>query len=239
MFSVYPCLPLPAAVFLQKTAGSQAIAEPAGTGDAGRFPGLDGQQQRHDANLAICRNGRSDDGFITDATWASVSVTNRNAYAWDREVFNDLPRNDWSYPYTVVFTLTSCSKAPQNTATAAQYGEMCRARPPFSAATPIMRWRRSFVSPTMPGPPNTDPGLVLRPSSGLNARSVRSTVLQSYRQMISDFTLAAAALPIDVAAKTRPGKSAAFAMLARTYLVMADYAKAYAYADSCLKLMVS
>jgi tetratricopeptide (TPR) repeat protein len=83
---------------------------------------------------------------------------------------------------------------------------------------------------------NTDAGLVLRASSDLNAKSVRFTVSQSYRQIISDLTLAAAALPVDVVAKTRPGKAAAFAMLARAYLVMGDYTNAYTYADSCLRL---
>jgi hypothetical protein len=178
----------------------------------------------------------SDDGFITDATWASVSVTNRNAYSWDREVFNELPRNDWSYPYTVVFYANLVLEGTAKYGDGSAVWRNVQGQAAFFRSYAYYALAQEFCKPYDEQASGTDPGLVLRASSDLNARSVRSTVAQSYRQMISDFTLAAAALPVDVAAKTRPGKSAAFAMLARTYLVMADYAKSFAYADSCLKL---
>jgi len=178
----------------------------------------------------------ADDGFITDATWASVSVTNRNAYTWEREVFNDLPRNDWSYPYTVVFYANIALEGT------AKYGDGSAAwlnvqgQAAFFRGYAYYALAQEFCKAYDAQTAGTDAGLVLRASSDLNAKSVRSTVAQTYQQMVSAFTRAAAALPVDVAAKTRPGKAAAFAMLARTYLVMADYLKAYAYADSCLKL---
>lgn len=31
----------------------------------------------------------ADEGFVTDATWQAAALTARNAYIWDRNVFND------------------------------------------------------------------------------------------------------------------------------------------------------
>jgi len=178
----------------------------------------------------------ADDGFITNATWASVSVTNRNAYTWDREVFNDLPRNDWSYPYTVVFYANLVLEGTAKYGDGSPAWRNVQGQAAFFRGYAYYALAQEFCKTYDVQTAGTDAGLVLRASSDLNAKSARSTVAQTYHQVLSDLTLAAAALPVEVVAKTRPGKAAAFAMLARTYLVMADYLKAYAYADSCLKL---
>jgi tetratricopeptide (TPR) repeat protein len=64
---------------------------------------------------------------------------------------------------------------------------------------------------------------------------VRSTVKETYDQIISDLKTAAELLPDKVLFPTRPNKAAAYGALARTYLSMRDYANAAQYADSCLK----
>jgi tetratricopeptide (TPR) repeat protein len=178
----------------------------------------------------------ADDGFITDATWASVSVTNRNAYTWERDVFNDLPRNDWSFPYTVVFYANIVLEGTAKYGDGSAAWRNVQGQAAFFRAYAYYALAQEFCKAYDPRTAGTDAGLVLRASSDLNAKSVRSTVAQTYQQLLSDLTLAAAALPVTVAAKTRPGKAAAFAMLARTFLVTGDYTKAYTYADSCLRL---
>ncbi|QEC74672.1 RagB/SusD family nutrient uptake outer membrane protein [Mucilaginibacter ginsenosidivorax] len=178
----------------------------------------------------------ADDGFITDITWASVSVTNRNAYTWEKEVFNDLPRNDWSLPYTAVFYANLALDG------SAKYGDNgdtwrnVRGQAAFYRGYSYYQLAQEFCKPYDPATAATDAGLVLRASADLNIKSVRSTVSATYQQILHDLTFAAANLPIDVAAKTRPGKQAAYAMLARTYLVTGDYEKANTYADSSIRL---
>lgn len=76
---------------------------------------------------------------------------------------------------------------------------------------------------------NTQPGLplVLTPSTSIeeaNAQVPRSTVAQTYAQVIDDLTQAAALLPDDNG--TRADKYSALAFLARVYLQQSDYAKA-------------
>lgn len=178
----------------------------------------------------------ADDGFITDATWASVSVTGRNAYTWNREVFNDLPRNDWSYPYTAVFYCNLVLEGTEKYGDGSAQWRDIRGQAAFFRGYAWYWLAQEFCKPYDPATAATDAGLVLRASSDLNAKSVRSTVEQTYRQMIADLSLAAVSLPVSVAVKTRPGKVAAFAMLARVYLLTGNYAKVYAYADSCLKI---
>jgi hypothetical protein len=81
-----------------------------------------------------------------------------------------------------------------------------------------------------------DPGIVLRLTSNINQRSTRSTVEQTYLQIINDFKEAIQLLPVSVPFPTRPNKAAAFGALARAYLSMRDYVHAGRYADSCLSL---
>jgi len=82
----------------------------------------------------------------------------------------------------------------------------------------------------------TDPGIVLRLSSDVKQKSVRSSVQQSYDQIIGDLRSAVALLPVTQVSPSRPSKAAAYGMLARVYLTAGDYAKAGLYADSSLQL---
>jgi hypothetical protein len=178
----------------------------------------------------------ADDGFITDATWASVSVTNRNAYIWNRDVFNDLPRNDWSYSYAVVFYANIVLEGTSKYGDGSQGWKNVLGQAAFFRGYAYYALAQEFCKSFDRATSGSDPGLVLRASSDLNAKSIRATVAQTYQQIVNDLTLAAAVLPVDVAAKTRPGRAAAFAMLSRTYLLMNNYDKAYIYADSALLL---
>jgi starch-binding outer membrane protein, SusD/RagB family len=79
------------------------------------------------------------------------------------------------------------------------------------------------------------PGIVLRLTAAVETPSVRSTVQQTYDQIINDLKEAAELLPLNVTYPTRPCKTAAYAALARTYLAMRDYVNAEKYADLALQ----
>jgi hypothetical protein len=82
----------------------------------------------------------------------------------------------------------------------------------------------------------SDLGLPLRLTADFNPPSLRSTVEQTYTQILNDFKIAARLLPVNVISPSRPGKAAAYGALARTYLSMRDYVNAGKYADSCLQI---
>lgn len=178
----------------------------------------------------------SDEALVSTAGWTSTSLTERNAYLWERNVFNDLPRNDWSLPYSAIFyanvVLEGVSRYGQNTA---EWNQI-KAQAAFFRGYAYYQLSQQFCKPYDPGTAGADPGLVLRGSSDLNERSVRSTVAQTYDRIIGDLRTALPFLPLTALVKTRPNKAAAYAMLARTYLSMGSYDQAGAYADSSLRL---
>lgn len=82
-----------------------------------------------------------------------------------------------------------------------------------------------------------DLGIVIRENSDVNTKSHRSTLGETYDQILSDYKSAALLLPENKPQyPTRPYKASTYAALARTYLVMKEYSQAKLYADSCLAL---
>src|SRR5690606_20298202 len=79
-------------------------------------------------------------------------------------------------------------------------------------------------------------GIPLRLPSDFNDKSVRSSVHETYERIILDLQQAVRLLPDQEDFATRPTKAAAWAMLARTRMLMAEYEKGLAYADSALSL---
>ncbi|WP_346318083.1 RagB/SusD family nutrient uptake outer membrane protein [Chitinophaga sp. YIM B06452] len=78
--------------------------------------------------------------------------------------------------------------------------------------------------------------LILHPDATQQPR--RNTVKEVYDQILTDLQLAVntPSLPDFGGDVIHPGKAAAYAMLARTYLLMSDYEKALAAADGALKI---
>src|SRR5690606_19093687 len=85
---------------------------------------------------------------------------------------------------------------------------------------------------------NSKLGIVLRLSSDVNIISKRSTLEQTYQQIIADYKEAVRLIGDNPTPlyPTRPTKAAAYGGLARTFLAMREYDLAGIYADSCLQL---
>ncbi|MNE23822.1 SusD family protein [compost metagenome] len=79
-------------------------------------------------------------------------------------------------------------------------------------------------------------GIPFRLKADMNEKSERSTLEQTYQQILSDLKDAALLLPQTDSYKTRPVKAAALGLLARVYLSMSDYENALKVADVALKL---
>lgn len=92
-----------------------------------------------------------------------------------------------------------------------------------------------YAPPYEPEGNNDQDGLPLRLTSDLDKMSSRSSVKDTYEQIIADLTTALALLPERVEFATRPSKPAAAAALARTYLAIEDYDQALRYAEMALE----
>lgn len=77
-------------------------------------------------------------------------------------------------------------------------------------------------------------GLPLRLDTDFNKISVRATLAETFKQIISDIDIAIRLLPVESINVVRPSRPAAYGVKARALLYMRDYPSALSYADSCL-----
>ncbi|SFH33323.1 RagB/SusD family nutrient uptake outer membrane protein [Pedobacter insulae] len=79
-------------------------------------------------------------------------------------------------------------------------------------------------------------GLPLRLDPDMNVPSVRSTLKQTYEQIISDLQAASNLLPATQISVIRPSKVTALGFLSRVYLYMGEYEKALQYGNEALSI---
>jgi starch-binding outer membrane protein, SusD/RagB family len=182
----------------------------------------------------------ADNLYLHSTDWQALSSrTVQQAYIWERDVFNDNDRNDWTLPYNVIFIANlvlegtdKLSPAPGEEAlwnTVRGSGFFHRAHAQY--------WLLQVFAPAYdPATATQSPGIVLRRAADINAPSSRATLEESYRQVLQDLEEAAALLPDLPAYKTHPSRAAALALLARVHLQMGQYEKSLTYAQQALQL---
>lgn len=176
----------------------------------------------------------SDDYYVSFDDWQSAPVTQRQLYIWDAKT---PPGGDWEKGYSeVVYTnlvLDNVSKVSGGTI--ADYNAL-KGAALFFRSYAFYNLAQEF-SPALNDDTKSLPlGICLRLSSDISQKSVRSTVQQTFDQIINDLKTAVNLLPVKTLFKTRPGKAAAYALLARTFLYTRDYDHALLYADSSLQI---
>ena len=183
----------------------------------------------------------SDNGWVDNATWQALPfLTYKNIYIWDKNVFSDIDRNDWSIPYNRILYANICLEGVnQITPTTYTLSDWQNVK---GAALFYRSWcfwnlAQEFAKLYDPATAASDPGIVLKLSSDLNSQDTRSSVQETYSQMIADAKESLLLLPASSPVyKTRPSKAAAYGLLSRIYLSMRKYPEAGLYADSCLQL---
>jgi tetratricopeptide (TPR) repeat protein len=180
-----------------------------------------------------------DDYYITTADWQSRPSSEKNGYIWEADVFNDNPNNSWSLPYTIVYNsnvVLDQVKSLGDKAGAQAEINNARGQALFFRSFAFYSLLQVFAKPWSVDSAHLHWGIPLRLDADLNKPTQRASVKESYEQVLVDAKEAAALLPSFPLFKTRPSKTAAYALLARTYLSMSDYDNAYRYADSALQL---
>lgn len=187
----------------------------------------------------------SDGHYTTDALFtSSFTPDEQNAYTWSH-----------TQPYTSVMDWTSTQYGADGTWVRVYYANLVLDGMPGAVGTGstfdyndvkgealFYRAKNFYDITQIYAPPydsstaSTDLGIPLRLTSDISVASIRSSVKDSYNQIISDLTMAAGLLPVTPEYKTRPSKPACYALLARLYLSVGDYPDAGRYADSCLSL---
>ncbi|PPK99508.1 SusD family protein [Parapedobacter indicus] len=178
----------------------------------------------------------TDDYYLEDAIWASLTVQYKEYYGWEKVPVNVL---HWRSTYNKVThfnTVIDLIDEVSYDNSSIERDQLLGAAVFFRAYAFYML-TQVFTKPYDPIKAETQPGVVLRLTADVNAESTRSTLEDTYGQIIKDLNTAVALLSLDKQRyPTRPTKQAAYGMLARLYLSMGNYEQAGLYADSCLKM---
>jgi hypothetical protein len=181
----------------------------------------------------------TDDVYLTDADLNTRTENERNMYIWARNNVFTADLNEWFYYYRAIYRANAVIESQQviqrdagnstiwdNVSGQAYY---YRAKNHLKG---LYLWGNAYDDQTS----GTDLGIPLKLATDFNIASVRATVSDGYRQVISDLKKAVYMLPVRAVHVMRPSRPAAYGLLARTYWSMRKYDQALLYADSALIL---
>jgi tetratricopeptide (TPR) repeat protein len=183
----------------------------------------------------------SDDNYITDASFGSVTVPMyANSYIWSKDIYAGNPNVlDWNNRYQQIFYSNIVLEGLSKLGAAQQADPQWSAEKGsalFFRGFALYEVAQSFCKPYVQATATSDLGVPVRTSSDINKKSIRGTVAQTYAQVVADLKASIGLLPATVPVKTRPDQAAAYGMLARVYLSMSDYPDAQQAADDALKM---
>lgn len=189
------------------------------------------------------------DFYITDDQYNNLltSITEKANYIWAPDIYgNNTTSIEWNLPYERIFytniILEGMDKIiPANSNEQVNWNQV-KGSALFFRAYNHYSIANLFCKAYDGTSANTDLGIPLKLESDINIPSVRSTVQETYDQILKDLKEGASLIEVEkpsnsnIQSKTRPNKAAAFAMIARVYLAMSKYDSARVYADKSLQL---
>ncbi len=181
-----------------------------------------------------------DDVYLPgDVTWENnLSVINAAAYVWAESFFaSDEEDQQWAAQYKQIYwsNLVVDGVLSSEGGTDAQKRAVWASALVFRAdnyLNLVNMYARQYDAATA----DREPGVPLQLSTSFINSLPRATVAQVYKQVLDDLNQALPYLADRPDYVSNPSKMGAYGILARTYLNMRDFDKAYAYADSALSL---
>lgn len=184
----------------------------------------------------------SGDFTITDADLASLSSDfHRRMYRWDdNSLFEEgSASNNWGRYYSIIYScntvldaLEKISRTPSN---GIKYDQI-KGRALFLRAQKLFQASLIWCNVYDSGTASQQLGMPIRLDTDFNKVSVRSSLEETYRQILSDAESSIDLLPENVAHPVEPGRCANYTLLARIHLYMGNYEKSFLYADSALSI---
>lgn len=182
------------------------------------------------------------DFYISFASWSSLfTKQEKSAYVWapTERFYEGELSSGWEQGYKRILTanliLEGIEKIKPSPAERQVWNNV-KGSALFFRSFDFFNLSQEYCKPYTSASAHTDLGLPLRTESNVNSQVRRSSVQQTYDQIIKDLKPASQLLGKTPLSKTRPSKQAVFALLARTYLSMENYDQAGVYADSALQI---
>jgi tetratricopeptide (TPR) repeat protein len=182
----------------------------------------------------------TDDFRMTDNGFTSAQFEVRNSYTWAVDIYTPAATvTDWNRMYQQVFyanvVLDRLKDLQAEAGTQASYKEL-KGSALFHRAFAFYNLAQQFAPPYRASSAGQEHGIPLRLIADVNEVSKRATLQETYNRITGDLKEAMELLPVKTPFKTRPGKAAVVAMLARVYQTMEDYGAAGAFASAALQL---
>ncbi|MBX2896816.1 MAG: RagB/SusD family nutrient uptake outer membrane protein [Cyclobacteriaceae bacterium] len=182
----------------------------------------------------------SENFYVPIELFNTRSPLERNAYLWKDVIYEGQTTiGDWDNSYAQVLianvVLEGLEKISPQPAERSEWNDVkgsalhLRARAFFNLA-------QTFAPAFQESTASIEQGIPLLLSSDPNQPVIRSTVADTYHQIITDFELASTLLRDTPEFIRDPSRPAALGWLARCYLSMHNYAKAFQYADAYLTM---
>lgn len=184
----------------------------------------------------------ADEFYLLQSTYDSRSPLVQQSYIWNMQGqsdYNFTNVKDWGNLYYAIYQSNVClteidkiAKTPLNE----KEWENVKGSAYFFRARAFLQlawvYCKSYNKQTAP----QDKGIILRLNDDFNSPSFRSSVENTYQQIIKDFKAAENYLQYTTPIALRPCRAAVYGYLARTYLSMRAYDSAYKYSNACLSV---
>lgn len=182
----------------------------------------------------------SDDMVFGEGLLQRLSFNLSTSYLWEKETYlPDESNASWSYAYLKVFyanvVLDGLKEYDAKNQLESQRKLELEAAARFYRAMGHFEVLMHFAEPFDPSR-SDQLGVPIRLTSDVNVKVGRSTMLESFEQIISDLEFGTSILPDKPSIPSRPSKWSGLAMLGRIYLAMHDYEKAYEYSKRALDI---
>jgi starch-binding outer membrane protein, SusD/RagB family len=180
-------------------------------------------------------NTGTDEFYLLYTDWLPRVEDRKLSYVWDSQLDDLL---DWTLPYQKIFVTNTVlfNLERINTDGVETKANNVKGSALFIRAHNFYQLAQYYAPQYNAASAANDLGIVLRLNADHSEASKRATVQETYSQIIKDLELAASLLPNTGLPKNRPSKASSYALLARVYLQIGDYAKSFEYADKSLQL---
>ncbi|WP_313157493.1 RagB/SusD family nutrient uptake outer membrane protein [Sphingobacterium multivorum] len=192
-------------------------------------------ETRMNANYPFSYDYASDFFYLSEQNIDALDETGRYAYLWIAEPCH---ANNWNQNYARIYdtnvVLQGIDHAELGNRTESDR-KMAKGIAAFSKGFTLMQLAALYAPPYERGNNMGKLGVPIRPSANIEEKSIRPSLDDCYNEIERLLIMAGNLLPDHNKAKTISSREAAWAALARFYLVTQNYEKAFAYADSCLQ----
>ena len=178
----------------------------------------------------------SDDGYYTTENYNTIFFqVDRDTYTWNPTT--DLSQ-DWALCYEKIFKMNVILEEIENISETGAERDLLSIKGSalFVRALTHFQVAQLFAPYNPFNGPDNDLGIPLKLTANIESATTRASLKQSYQTIIDDLESCILMLPDTGLVKTRPGKSAAYSLLAKIYLDQGNYERSEKYADSSLAI---